>query len=279
VQGHRRGAVGRGIAMALAGVVVCFAATAPASTRSSTTPVPAGAQAFGRVPCPSGQHVKGFGISGQFDEFGNSQSDLPVELALANPSHVIAGARSTDEVAGSFDTTAACGNAPALSDEVEAGNVAAGVQTSIAAKCPRGSSVRLGGFRQEIGPASAPGGFVMINGLERTSSRTWKVSAINVGEDSGRLTSFAYCGAPVHHVHAVEDTVNVHTAEYGKATARCPRGSRFVMGGLRVQHYATYAGDIYITGMGPKGRRGWFVKGFKFQPFAGHLTAIAYCSG
>jgi hypothetical protein len=279
VRGIKRGVSARSFGLGLLAVAICVGASASASTRTSSTNVPAGTQQFGRVACPSGQHVKSFGVEGQFAEFEDAESDLPVELALVNPSHVIAGARSTDTTPGSFDTTAVCGHAPGLSGVAAGDDVAAGVQKSISAKCPRGSSVRLGGFRQEIGPVSTPGAFVMINGLERKRSRTWKVSAINVGDESGRLTAFAYCGAPVHDVHAVEKTKNVRSGHYGTATARCPRGMKFVTGGLRIQHYETYAGDIYVTAMGPAGRRGWTVTGFKFQPVSGHLTAIAYCSG
>jgi hypothetical protein len=263
----------------LAVVLAFLSGEAIASTRTSTTNVPAEGQEFGRVACPSGQHVRSFGVSGQFAEYGEGPSDLPVELAMTNPKHVIAGARSTDEVNGSFETTAVCGHEPILPQSAVNGNVASGVQRSLKAKCPRGTSVRLGGFRQEIGPPTTPGPFVMINGLERSTGRTWKVSAVSLGDASGRLSAFAYCGLPVHHVHAVEKTKNVRPGHYGTATAKCPRGSRFVMGGLRVQHYETYAGDIYITAMGPAGRRGWSVTGFKYLPVKGHLTAIAYCSG
>jgi hypothetical protein len=231
------------------------------------------------VGCPTGRHVKAFGVTGQFAQYGEGPSDLPVELAMLNASHVIAGARSTDQVNGSFQTLARCGHAPALSEVAEGEDVGVGIQKSVKATCPRGSALRLGGFRQELGTQDPGEPFVMINGLERVSSRSWKVSAINLGAGAGRLTSFAYCGARVHHVHAVEKTVNVQDGHYGKATANCPRGSRFMMGGLRIQHYDTFQGDIYPTSMGPKGRRGWFVKGFKYQPVAGHLTAIAYCSG
>jgi hypothetical protein len=278
VQGKRRLAR-TVVATAAVGVIVLVGATAWATTRETTTQVPAEGQEFGRVACPSGQHVRSFGVSGQFAEYGEGPSDLPVELAMTNPKHVIAGARSTDEVNGSFETTAVCGHEPILLQSVVSDNVASGVQRSLKAKCPRGTSVRLGGFRQEIGAPTTPGPFVMINGLERSSGRTWKVSAISLGDDSGRLSAFAYCGLPVHHIHAVEKTKNVRPGHYGTATAKCPRGSRFVMGGLRVQHYETYAGDIYITAMGPAGHRGWSVTGFKYLPVAGHLTAIAYCSG
>jgi hypothetical protein len=149
---------------------------------------------------------------------------------------------------------------------------------SVKAKCPRGSAVRLGGFRQTIG-STGDEPFVMINGLERTSGRTWKVAAVNLGNGAGRLTSFAYCGNSPGHLHAVEKTQTLVEGEYGRATAKCPRGSKFVMGGLHVQHYAEYFGDIYVTEMGPSGHRGWTVRGYKYAPVPGHLTAIAYCRG
>jgi hypothetical protein len=266
--------------MGLFVATACLAAGASAATRTGTTPVPGGEQKFGILACPAGTHVKSFGIQGQFAQYGEDESDLPVELALASSSHVVGGARSTaPSHDGSFETKAVCGHAGALSDVEENANVAPSTQQAVKAKCPRGSSVRLGGFRQTIGPEGGGGAFVMINGLERTSSRTWKVAGVNLSTVSGRLSSFAYCGDSPGRLHAVEKTRTLQSGHYGTATAKCPRGSRFVMGGLRVQHYADYFGDIYVTAMGPAGRRGWSVTGFKYAPMAGHLTAIAYCSG
>jgi hypothetical protein len=223
--------------------------------------------------------VKSFGVAGDFAEYGESQSDLPVEIALASPRKVIAGARSTDEHDGSFTTSVRCGRAPALREASKSIDVSPNEQASVKATCPRGSSVRLGGFRQTIGSPHAAGAFVMMNGLQRVRARVLKVSGINYGTETGRLGSFAYCGAPLHQVHAVETTRTADDGEYVTATARCPRGSRFVMGGLRVQHYASSQGDIYLTAMGPAGHRGWSVTGFKYAPVPGHLTAIAYCRG
>ena len=256
---------------------IWLAAGALASTRSSTTSVPAGEQAFGHVGCPAGQHVKSFGVTGDFDEYGNTQSDLPLELALTDSRHVVAGARSTAASHdGSFETRAVCSHIQALSDVSNSIDIGAGSQMSVKAKCPRGSAVRLGGFRQTIDAGGDPA-FVMINGLERKSARTWKVAGVNFGSEAGHLASFAYCGDNPGHLHAVEKTRTLQSGHYGRATARCPRGSKFVMGGLRVQHYPDFYGDIYVTAMGPAERRGWSVKGFKYAPIAGHLTAIAYC--
>jgi hypothetical protein len=262
--------------------VVTLAAMALASTRSTTTHVPAGAQRFGHVGCPAGQHVRAFGIYGQFAQYGESESDLPLELALTDPSHVIGGARGTAAShAGSFDTFARCGHARGLFTtpaSKEGTDVAAGEQTSVKAKCPRGSAVRLGGFRQELGPdSSSP--FVMTNGLQRTSSRTWKVSAINLGNATGHLSAFAYCGDPVRHVVVVTKSRTLEEGQYGTATAHCAHGSRLLMGGLHIQHYATYFDDIYVTAMEPTGPRSWSVTGFKYAPAPGHMTAIAYCRG
>ena len=270
-----------GIGSALV-AAMALGATALASTRTTTTSVPAGTQQFGHVACPAGQHVKSFGIQGQFAQYGESESDLPLELALTDSSHVIGGARGTAASHdGSFDTTAVCGHARGLfatPESSEGTDVAAGEQKSVKAKCPRGSAVRLGGFRQELGPESGAG-FVMTNGLSRVSARTWKVSAINLGDDSGRLNAFAYCGDPVRHVQAVRKTKTLSEGHYGTATARCPRGSKLLMGGLHIEHYESYFGDIYITAMGPSGNGGWSVRGFKYAPQIGHLTAIAYCKG
>jgi hypothetical protein len=71
--------------------------------------------------------------------------------------------------------------------------------------------------------------------------------------------------------------VNVATAHTRSTTARCPRGSRVAFGGLEVQHYDLGAGDISVIGLKRAAGRRWKVVGHKYQPLAGHLTAIAYC--
>jgi len=179
--------------------------------------------------------------------------------------------------AGDFSAIAYCGNAPPLSTASASTIVGPSAQESVTAKCPRGTSVRLGGFDEDMSPTYT-GPFVEINGLERISPRRWKVSATNLNSHAGQLEGLAYCGAGVKKLDAVRKTVNLGAYETKIAIAKCPRHHRLVMGGLETQRYATNLGDIEIVAIEQISARSWAVIGYKYKAAVGHLTAIAYCN-
>ncbi len=58
------------------------------------------------------------------------------------------------------------------------------------ARCHRGERLAFGGYSADVGTEAA----VMLHGLERTSARTWRVSARSTTETAaGKLTAYAYC--------------------------------------------------------------------------------------
>jgi hypothetical protein len=253
--------------------LLAVTAGALAATRSTTTAVPPGTQKHATVECPSGTQVKSFGYEGKFDPTGATERELPTALTRPRASKVIAGAANVGAVAGSFRTLASCGTVPALGTVKAREPIANATQKSVVAKCPRGTSVRLGGFTATVGSDK----LVAINGLERESARHLKVSALNTGVSPGRLGAYAYCAHGSPSVHTVTKTVHLANEQERTAVATCPQGQKLLMGGLEVQHYEVGQGDVYVVGMKPAGRRGWAVTGQKIQPTLGHLTSIAYC--
>lgn len=253
--------------------LLAVAAAAVAATRSTTTSLPPNTQKHASVECPSGTQVKSFGYEGKFDPHGATERELPTALIRPRASKVIAGAANVGAVAGSFRTLASCGTEPALGTVKAREFIASAAQKSVVAQCPRGTSVRLGGFTATVGPDK----FVAINGLERESARDLKVSALNIGTLTGRLGAYAYCVHGSPSVHTVKTTVNLANEQERTAVATCPHGQKLLMGGLEVQHYELGQGDVYIVGMKPAGHRGWSVTGQKVRPTLGRLTSIAYC--
>jgi len=260
-----------------AGVAAAAISLAAASAGSSTQSIPSASQQAVAAKCPAGSEVTGIGAIGKSPP-GPGQALLPSSLTRASSRMVISRATNLDSSnAGDFTVIAYCGNSPPLSTASASTIVGFNAQKSVTAKCPRGTSVRLGGFDEDMS-ATYQGPFVEINGLERTSPRRWKVSATNLNSHAGQLEGLAYCGAGAKKLHEVRKTINLGAYETKIAIAKCPRHHRLVMGGLETQHYATNHDDIEIVAIEQISGRSWAVIGYKYKAAQGHLTAIAYCN-
>jgi hypothetical protein len=261
------------VTLLIGAVLLVSASGGLAATRTDTVSVPNAATKKASVKCPKHKRVKGFGFLTQY-EIGGDTKILPTRLLRSRSSTVASGATNQSTQAGSLKTIASCGAAPQLKTSRSVEPVLAGDQKSVTARCPKGTSIQLGGFTESV---DNEGRFVAINGLERESARRLKVSGLSLGTESGKLGAYAYCAKSSPAVHAVEKTANLADEEQRTVVARCPKGQKLLMGGFEVQHYEAGDGDIYVVGMKPAGKRGWAVTGQKVLPISGKLTSIAYC--
>jgi hypothetical protein len=246
------------------------------STRTTTVTVPDGTTVTAAAKCRHHSKVT-------LDGF---KSDLKEQGPLIHPSQMtrptarsvrVGAAAQQGFTAGKLTAIAYCGREPRLHQKTKAIMVAPGEQTSVTAKCQRGSSVRLGGFRAQAGSMNGEPN-VVVDGLERTSASRWQASAINLGSASGSLESVAYCGKGSPNLDAVKKSIHVPGTQVGAVTARCPRHESIVMGGFDSEHYdPTTEGTMEVNMLARTSRRSWKVRALKFQPLLGRLTAIAYC--
>lgn len=147
------------------------------------------------------------------------------------------------------------------------------------AKCPKGTTVQLGGFRvndeiespepRGIGPNS---GF-RPSAMKAASARKWRVKGIAV--DPGvELTAIAGC-ADLPAPTAVEKTEDVTPGASTSSKAKCPEGEKVVMGGFEQTPFD--GGGPYIRALKRSSSSAWKAKTWEFDDPAS-LTAIAYCA-
>ena len=148
------------------------------------------------------------------------------------------------------------------------------------AKCPKGTTVQLGGFSVYDPPPPAPrGGIAGSNSgfrpsaMKAVSARKWRVKGIAV--DPGVvLKAIAGC-ADLPAPRAVERTESVPGGGATSAKAKCPAGEKVVMGGFEQSPFD--GGGPYIRGLKRPSSRTWKAKTWEFDEPAS-LTAIAYCA-
>ena len=150
------------------------------------------------------------------------------------------------------------------------------------AMCPKGKSVVMGGFRNEIGAGDSPE--VEPIGLTRPSKRAWKDSATDVFAPAGDATSIAYCGrAP--RLTERKKTIAIPAAkpssnQPASVTAKCPRGTRVAFGGFKADfdpHFGPHTGAIWISSLRRGSNRTWTASGINLGNGVGNLTSVAYC--
>jgi hypothetical protein len=149
------------------------------------------------------------------------------------------------------------------------------------AKCPKGKSVVMGGFHNEIGQSSSPEAEPI--GLTRPSRRTWKDSATDVFAPAGDATSVAYCGRAPKLTERTK-TVAVPAAQPGdlptSVSAKCPRGKRVAFGGFKADfdpNFGPNTGAIWISVLRRTSNRAWKASGLNLGNDVGNLTSVAYC--
>jgi hypothetical protein len=101
---------------------------------------------------------------------------------------------SKSNAAGKLTAIAYCGKTAKTTERSKTVTIpSSGTPGSVTTKCHRGEKLAFGGFNSEVTQSDA---FILIDGLERASSRLWAANAINEGTGSsapGDLTAFAYC--------------------------------------------------------------------------------------
>jgi hypothetical protein len=150
------------------------------------------------------------------------------------------------------------------------------------AKCKRGTRAVSGGFEAEppdAGPSTAF--FEAVDQSSRTGGRRWTAEGLNLGNEAGDLTAFAYCRD--QKLKTRKATTSVGPGEAESVTARCKRGTTALSGGFDGEHV-----DIFNTSDTPwfwvmrsvmEGKRKWTVEAFNGSSggVAGDLTASVVC--
>jgi hypothetical protein len=165
--------------------------------------------------------------------------------------------------------------------------IAAHTRGSATAKCPRGRSVALGGFRNTIAPGRDSE--ALLTGLKVTNSgHAWKDSGANDSMSSAAAEAVAYCGQGrnlTERTKAVEVPAATGPAtKPTSVTAKCPRGRRVALGGIAASFdpVPPFVGaEVVPSAMKRTTQRGWKVSGLNLgskSGAAGKLTAIAYCA-
>jgi hypothetical protein len=150
------------------------------------------------------------------------------------------------------------------------------------AMCPKGKSVVMGGFRNEIGAGTGPE--VQPIGLTRPSKRAWKDSATDVFAPAGDATSIAYCGRAPRLTERTK-TISLPAAkpssnQPASVTAKCARGTRVAFGGFKADfdpHFGAHTGAIWVSSLRRGSNRTWTASGINLGNGAGKLTSVAYC--
>jgi hypothetical protein len=150
------------------------------------------------------------------------------------------------------------------------------------AKCPKGKSVVMGGFHNDIGTNHQPE--VNPIGLTRPSKRAWRDSATDAFPPAGDATAIAYCGrAPKLTERTKSVAVPAATSSTNRptsVTARCPKGQRVAFGGFKADfdpNFGPNTGAIWINTLRRTSNRAWKAAGWNFGNDVGNLTSVAYC--
>ena len=148
---------------------------------------------------------------------------------------------------------------------------------SVGATCPAGTRVVSGGFASEFSDPPVNFPFIELDASQRSGRRSWTSSGFNDGNAAGDLTSFAYCRDQT--LRAVRTTVPAPVGQFVTATAKCPRGTKVISGGIEASPIDT-VGDtpvLYVSESRRAGKRKWEASAFSDGNEAGELTATASC--
>ncbi|MFN8159925.1 MAG: hypothetical protein U0R52_02615 [Solirubrobacterales bacterium] len=173
---------------------------------------------------------------------------------------------------GRLTSIAYCAQVGRLTRVVTKKPVPAGRLRAIVATCPRGASVRFGGY------TSSADSYVGLVGLERPSARRWKVTAYADSDGPRTVSAVAMCGKGPAPVSVARKTVTIAPDAQGTATVRCPRGRELALGGFADAPFHPRAGDEggpYVDGLERTSPRSWTARAYSFS--AGRITSIAYC--
>ena len=259
----------------LAAIVLVAAAVATATTRQKGGVVAAGTTTTFVAKCPKGERVD----VGGFKSTVNTPSGILVEDLTFKGGRRWRGA--FDGLGDSAPATvfAYCGDTPRLVKRTQSttatplrvGRGAGGdLRMEATAKCPRGSTVQLGGFTTSDNVAAPGEHDVNVDSMRRVTPRKWRVTA--AGEVNSVLTAVAGC-ADLPAPSKVTESASLDGDGATAVKARCPRGKQVVMGGFR---QAEWDGGPYISALKRGSPRVWKAVTWESSE-TGTLTAIAYC--
>ena len=265
-------------AVVLVGLLLAAAVALASGTKTASKTVALHAAARADATCGAGKRPQLAGFSTTLQNLGPyvhpralTIGGRTVHASAANEQ----GPAATDGP-GKVTAFAYCGSGQLAGKAAAWKTLPPGSRSSVAAQCPKGTSVAAGGFRADIAP-SGHGAAVYVDGLERVSARRWRASGINDGSAAGKLEARAYCTAGSPQLTTVTHSVQVPPRESRTVTATCPKGTSLALGGVRSQHYGSGYGELQLSSMRRTGSRGWRVGALKFEFVVGKLTAIAYC--
>lgn len=267
--------LGFALTAALALSAFAYALNAGAVTRNSSIVLAGNSSGGTTVRCLARERVTGMGFETQTDQ----ATGVVITSLVPAPRKVRGTAISLANNGGYVDVTAECGKRPrrrALRRTKivrKSVTVAGGTEEVVIARCPRGLSVRAGGWKGAF--VAAPGGpGIVVADLFRPAPRNLRVRGVNGGAAEGTLTAIALCGKGPALRPRAASTTRTDGAQEASALARCPAGRVPGFGGFKT---SSAPGDtVYPRDMHRVGVRSLRIGSFSFAPNQ-KLTAIAYC--
>ncbi len=160
----------------------------------------------------------------------------------------------------------------AVTTQTKVVSVPPGTSKRATAVCPAKMSVRLGGF---VTSSSNPD--LQIQGLKRSASGSWTITAGNYSGPSASATSIAYCSqGPT--LTASSKTVSAPPNATARAIATCPIGQTVGLGGFSASFSSNGSQpQVFLSGLYRSSNRAWTVSGINLGGGIGQLSSIAYC--
>jgi hypothetical protein len=212
----------------------------------------------------------------------NTSADVGLVVSRDEPASRrawAAAATNTFVNSGQVSASAYCGARRSLRKAIATATIPAQSGNSYPsataiARCPHGSTVRLGGFNADVSPQpDGPG--LNVHAMSLASPRKWKVSATNEGPAAGKLQATAWCG---HGPRLSKAARSGKLADGGSATAtaRCPHGKRVALGGFETAP----GGGLgpYLSELSRPAAAKWRAGAVQLAGNGtGSVRAIAYC--
>jgi len=247
---------------ALAVSLILAAGAFAFAIKKATKPAPPDVATTATAECPPSSQVAQGGFT---STVGIPQGTLISALGLKGPR--LWAARVEDFGApGSVTSVAYCGPVAKTTKVVKSGTVQGGSTGGVTATCPKGRSVRNGGFSGGILGSE----FDLVS-EQRLGQRKWKVTAFNNEMGSIPVKAIAYCGKGPKLTTFSKSADLVASGDV-TAVAKCGKDKTLVMGGFA----HTTPGDAFIKKLVRPGKRSWAAGIFGFDPAT--VRAFAYCA-
>jgi hypothetical protein len=151
-----------------------------------------------------------------------------------------------------------------------------GEEDGVTAKCKKGTQAVSGAF--ETDASLGADAYLIVSESRRRGRRGWSASAFNfVFGTTGDLISSAFCRD--QKLKRRSASVGVDGLELGRATAKCPKGTKVFSGGFDAEERNLNgpSPNFFIRTSRKVGRRRWEVAAFNNSGTQGDLAAYAYC--